>query len=361
MKKKLLSLIMAAVIVFSAFAGTASTQQTEVQAAETVTNIPVTVVSDITNEAADSTSVGDKIVEGQITEDNWKDYCKVYSFTLTKPAYVTISTYSDVYSHSFCGSRDIQRALCYDRAGSSFVRGTENISIEHNTTNKDYLVLDSGTYYIRVKLTDGNGTFEDICGEYYTSVNAQYLDITTRNNTLQKATMVSTDKINKGLITASNRNSWYKFTLKSAQTVSISAWQDSAWSTDIKNVQKKAIATTLWNSRRQPVAFWNGSNKYTESISKNNVTLSAGTYYLSFYGDQRYVYEDWLGQEDVNKNIRYELTTLSDTLKLISNGGEVGFKITTIKNPAGLKATNTAGRRAKVTYKKVADAKGYEL
>lgn len=359
MKKRLLSLAMAAAIAFSAFAGVASTQQAEVQAAEAVTNIPVTVVSDITNEVVNSASVGDEIKRGQITASTRDDFNKTYSFTLTKPAYVLVSVYSTVCYKGYNSSSTIKRTISYNQTESSVVRGTETADVWSGTSKTDYLILNAGTYYVHIAMATDSG--EDVFGKYNISVNAQYLDYYAQNNTLQKATPVSTDKINKGLITASNRNSWYKFTLKSTQTVSISTWQDSAWSTDIKNVQKKAIATTLWNSRRQPVAFWNGSNKYTQSISKNNVTLSAGTYYLSFYGDQKYDYDAWNNSEDVNKDIKYELRTLDDTLTLISNGGEIGFKITTIKNPTGLKAANTAGRKAKVTFKKVAGAKGYEV
>lgn len=171
--------------------------------------------------------------------------------------------------------------------------------------------------------------------------------------------MVSTDEQNTGIITATTRNSWYKFQVSGKVNANITTWLESDWGTDKETVRNSPMAVTLWDSRNKVVAFWNNGN-YGESYTKKDITLSPGTYYLSFYGERYYSF-DTFGTEGVNSDLKDNMNTSVNSANYIYNGGEINFKITTIKAPTGLKVVNQSKKKAKITYKRAVSAKGYEI
>lgn len=348
MKKRLFSFGVAVIMMFSIITGIGTVLQIEVSAADADNIIPVTAVDDINYEVVNARSAGDYITKGS------PNYKKQYKFTLKKPAYVMVAAYSEL--NSFIS--ELQFKITYNEAGTNVVQGTAGtIGVSNGGSRKEYLVLDAGDYYVTVWLKDAYA--ETAYGRYDISVLAGYSDAIIGNATKMKAQMVSTDEQNTGIITASTRNSWYKFQVSGKVTANITTWLESDWSTDKETVRNSPMAVTLWDSRNKVVAFWNNGD-YGVSYTKKDITLNSGTYYLSFYGERYYSFDTY-GAEGVNSALRDDMNTSVNSANYIYNGGEVNFKITTVKAPTGLKVANQSKKKAKITYKGAASAKGYEI
>lgn len=364
MKRKMKSRFtkfMAAVIMIVSVYGSALMYQPQTVSAETaITTIPVTAVSNIANENVNSQTAGDTIALGQGV-----GYSKLYQFTLTKPAYVVVNVSSDYGYKDYSNLTTIYYKITYNSGTSSFVQGTsEKKQVFNGSREKDYLVLAAGTYYVGVNTATFSDYLEKGAGTYSIAVNAQYLDAVTTNTSKARATSISTDKKITGLSSAATRTGWYKFNIGSTTAVSINSYITNEWSSDKGTVVSGICAVALRNSAGRVMKTWNLPQGYDNPYSTGSISLSAGTYYLSYYYDNYWNYSgsDAGSGSDVNKGITNTLKTgNASTSAYTRNGGELHFKITTIKPIKKLTLKNTSGKKIKTTYTAVSGAKGYEI
>lgn len=301
-------------------------------------NIPVTELKSITDTQT-VTSTNIQVGTGE--------YSNKVQFTLTKPAYVYVSAYSTVMYEGYRNLGAITEFGVYSDANcSNLVLGDEVIACEANKRYSKYMCLDAGTYYIYFAKERNVDYNQESYGEFRLSVAAEYINVTgTKNATWNRATKISTDKDIVGFLSANTRTNWYKFTVADGTIAKLSIMLENPLGAGKFELEPTAVTIYKTNPKKQ-FSYFNIPNKYHQTVSSETLTLKKGTYYIAVTGDS--YYED--GYDGIN---------LKKSEK--NNMGEATFRITTVKKTAISSLKNNKSKKAQVVYKKIADAKGYEI
>ena len=237
-------------------------------------------------------------------------------------------------------------AVYSDEGCTRPVAGDSSSKVEANgkTTDK-YLCLEAGTYYIKFGKNPGALLNDKSSGTFTLSVGAQPLDVTvSKNASLDTAQKIATDMLQASLLSNGTRSLWVTFKVPSKTTASIQTSLANPLSSDKMPCVESAV--TLYDANYKVIKDWNIPNRYYETSNSGSLSLAGGTYYLKVSGDEHYL---------INK--------YGDVLRenTEANFGIVNMKITTLKKTSISKLTNVKGKKAKVSYKKAANAKGYEV
>lgn len=306
-----------------------------IQAAETIS---VTTVDDITDVMA-VTSTDYQVGTG--------NYSNLVKFTLSKPAYVYVSAYSTVCHENWHNLGNIRHFGVYSDANcSNLVTGDSVTEVYPEDKCSKYLCLDAGTYYIYFAKDDVRIDEYAVTsyGEFRLSVAAEYLDVTgTKNGSWKRAKKISTDKDITGFLSSNTRTSWFKFTVGSNTTAQLRLCLENPLGEAIH--PSSEVGVTVYRSNKSIIERLDISDAYYDAVYSNTLSLTKGTYYIGITGDTNY--DRW------------------DETKLVKNNtnsmGVVNFKITTVKKGTVSKVANVKGKKAKVTFKAVSGAKGYEV
>ena len=171
------------------------------------------------------------------------------------------------------------------------------------------------------------------------------MDVTvSKNASLDTVQKIATDKLQTSLLSNGTRSLWVTFEVPSKTTANIQTSLANPLSADKMPCVESAV--TLYDANYKVIKDWNIPNRYYETSNSGSLSLASGTYYLKVSGDEHYL---------INK--------YGDVLRenTEANFGIVNMKITTLKKTSISKLTNVKGKKAKVSYKKVANAKGYEV
>ena len=274
------------------------------------------------------------------------EYTNVVSFSITLPSYVYVSAFSTVKSTYLNGGNIDIFAVYSDEGCTRPVAGDSSSKVEANgkTTDK-YLCLEAGTYYIKFGKNPGALLNDKSSGTFTLSVGAQPLDVTvSKNASLDTAQKIATDTLQTSLLSNGTRSLWVTFKVPSKTTASIQTSLANPLSSDKMPCVESAV--TLYDANYKVIKDWNIPNRYYETSNFGSLSLAGGTYYLKVCGDEHYL---------INK--------YGDVLRenTEANFGIVNMKITTLKKTSISKLTNVKGKKAKVSYKKAANAKGYEV
>lgn len=301
-------------------------------------NFSVTIVDDITD-VKDVTGTSYAVGTG--------NYSNLVKFTLDKPSYVYVSAFSTVSYGNWSSLGTIERFAVYSDANcSNLVTGDTVVGIFGNSQQSKYLCLDAGSYYVYFAKGDANADEYAMksSGEVRLSVAAEYLSVDgTKNGSWNRAKKISTDKDVKGFLSTNTRTSWFKFTVGNNTTAQLRLCLEN--SLGEKNYPTTNVGVTVYRSNRSIVERLNITDAYYESVYSNTLTLKQGTYYIAISGDSSY--DKW-NNTKLDANSNYGM-------------GIVNFRITTIKKATISKVTNQSGKKAKVTFKAVSGAKGYEI
>lgn len=306
-----------------------------IMAAETIS---VTTVDDITD-VKDVTCTDYQVSTG--------DYNNLVKFTLKKPAYVYVSAYSTVCFEGYTNLGILDEFAVYSDANcSNLVTGDTVVNVLPNERVSKYLCLDAGDYYVYFAKS-GSDTDEYTAGsygEFRLSVAAEYLDVDgSKNGSWKRAKKISTDKDVKGFLSSNTRTSWFKFTVSSNTNAQLRLSFENPLGEKIHPTSK--VGVTVYRSNKSIIERVNISDAYYESAYSDTLSLSKGTYYIAITGDTSY--SPWNETKlEANEN---------------TNMGVVNLKITTVKKATISKVTNQSGKKAKVTFKSVSGAKGYEV
>lgn len=300
--------------------------------------IPVTVVDDITDI---------QNVSATVIEVGTGEYCNTVQFTLDKPAYVCVSAYSNVMARTWTRLGDIKEFGVYsDAVCSNLVLGDEVERVAGNEQKSKYFCMDAGTYYVQFAKGKGDSYNDESFGEFRLTVAAEYLNLTaTKNGSWNRAAKISTDKKVTSLLSTTTRANYFKFTVAANTTAKVNVFLENSFGADKLPLSNTGV--TVYRANHNVLERVNIPNNYYELADTSSLTLSQGTYYIGITGDTSYGVYYWdKGTPQENK---------------YHNMGVVSLKVTTVKKAAISKLTNVKGKKAKVTYKKVAGAKGYEV
>ncbi len=306
-----------------------------IQAAETIS---VTTVNDITD-VKDVTSTDYQVGTGE--------YSNLVKFTLSKPAYVYVSAYSTVCSEGFSiGGNMSQFAVYSDANCSNLVTGDTVEDVNAYERVSKYLCLDAGNYWIQFKKDDKDldKYIENGYGEFRLSVAAEYLSVTgSQNGSWKRAKKISTDKDITGFLSSNTRTSWFKFTVGSNTTAQLRLCLENPLGEAIH--PSSEVGVTVYRSNKSIIERLDISDAYYDAVYSNTLSLTKGTYYIGITGDSNY------GRWDETKLVKNDTNSM----------GVVSFRITTVKKGTVSKVANVKGKKAKVTFKAVSGAKGYEV
>lgn len=255
--------------------------------------------------------VFDQATEGKIDERGKQNY---YIFTVPRPAVV------EVLVTGIDPAISLQAAFFNeDRSQEGNPTSTSNSEFRYD------VLLDSGTYYLRLDNRSSNGGSDQ---PYRLTVSLDSSDVNELNNDPQSATPITfvdnSSGVIKGTIRSIGDQDYYKFTLDKAVVV---------------EVQIANIDPGIW----MEIAFFNEDQTINESIGRekevraatiggNELTharlLSAGTYYLRL-NDQ--------GNNSSSAQL-YELTvSIDDTdVNEINNSIEEASLVTFTNNSSGI-------------------------
>lgn len=273
------------------------------------------------------------------------EYANVVSFSITQPSYVYVSAYSTVKSTYLNGGNIDIFAVYSDEGCTRPVAGDSSSKVDANKRTDKYLCLEAGTYYIKFGKNPGALLNDKSSGTFTLSVGAQPLDVTvSKNASLDTAQKIATDKLQTSLLSNGTRSLWVTFEVPSKTTANIQTSLANPLSSDKMPCVESAV--TLYDANYKVIKDWNIPNRYYETSNSGSLSLASGTYYLKVSGAEHYL---------INK--------YGDVLRenTEANFGIVNMKITTLKKTSISKLTNVKGKKAKVSYKKVANAKGYEV
>ncbi|MGN0142050.1 MAG: fibronectin type III domain-containing protein [Roseburia sp.] len=304
-------------------------------AAETIS---VTTVEDITD-VKDVTSTNYQIGTG--------NYSNLVKFTLKKPAYVYVSAYSTICYENWDNLGIIEKFAVYsDAKCSNLVTGDSVTSVQSDKRYSKYLCLDAGDYWVYFAKGDaGKDEYAAASsGEFRLSVAAEYLDVNgTKNGSWKRAKSISTDKDVKGYLSSNTRTSWFKFTISDSTTAQLRLSLENPLGEKLYPTSK--VGVTVYRSNKSIIERVNITDAYYESVYSSSLSLSKGTYYIAITGDTSYSPYN-------NKKLEANDHT---------NMGVVNLKITTINKGTLSSVTNEKGKKAKVTFKSISGAKGYEI
>ncbi len=303
------------------------------------TQIAVTQVEDIT----DVMSVGSTNYDVPVG-----DYSNAVQFTLNKPAYVYVSAYSTIMHENWTSLGAIDQFAVYSDANcSNLVTGDKVVGVDGNESVTKYLCLDAGSYWIYYGKREGDSYNRDSKGQFRLSVAAQYLDVTgTKNGSWARAAQISTDKKVTGFLSSNTRKSWFKFKVSGDTAARLNLSLENPLGESVFKSDKTGV--TVYRSNHNVLERMNISENYYTSACSKEVTLKSGTYYIEIAGSEAY------------KNSLGGMTTKLNKTG-VNNMGVVNLKITTVKKVAVSRLSNVKGKKAQVTYKKVSNAKGYEV
>lgn len=273
------------------------------------------------------------------------EYINVVSFSISQPSYVYVSAYSTVKSTYLNGGNIDIFAVYSDEGCTRPVAGDSSRKVDANKRTDKYLCLEAGTYYIKFGKNPGALLNDKSSGTFTLSVGAQPLDVTvSKNASLDTAQKIATDKLQTSLLSNGTRSLWVTFEVPSKTTANIQTSLANPLSADKMPCVESAV--TLYDANYKVIKDWNIPNRYYETSNSGSLSLASGIYYLKVSGDEHYL---------INK--------YGDVLRenTEANFGIVNMKITTLKKTSISKLTNVKGKKAKVSYKKVANAKGYEV
>ncbi len=273
------------------------------------------------------------------------EYTNVVSFSITLPSYVYVSAFSTVKSTYLNGGNIDIFAVYSDEDCTRPVAGDSSSKVDANKRTDKYLCLEAGTYYIKFGKNPGALLNDKSSGTFTLSVGAQPLDVTvSKNASLDSAQKIATDTLQTSLLSNGTRSLWVTFKVPSKTTASIQTSLANPLSSDKMPCVESAV--TLYDANYKVIKDWNIPNRYYETSNSGSLSLAGGTYDLKVSGDEHYL---------INK--------YGDVLRenTQANFGIVNMKITTLKKTSISKLTNVKGKKAKVSYKKVANAKGYEV
>lgn len=273
------------------------------------------------------------------------EYTNVVSFSITQPSYVYVSAFSTVKSTYLNGGNIDIFAVYSDEGCTRPVAGDSSSKVDANKRTDKYLCLEAGTYYIKFGKNPGALLNDKSSGTFTLSVGAQPLVVTvSKNASLDTAQKIATDKLQTSLLSNGTRSLWVTFEVPSKTTANIQTSLANPLSTDKMPCVESAV--TLYDANYKVIKDWNIPNRYYETSNSGSLSLASGIYYLKVSGDEHYL---------INK--------YGDVLRenTEANFGIVNMKITTLKKTSISKLTNVKGKKVKVSYKKVANAKGYEV
>lgn len=240
--KKLLSVILVAVIAFSCFTLAASAAGDS--------------ISDAT-----SISLGTRY-SSSITSSSTKDYFK---FTLSNSGRINLSVSASI-KYAYFYIYDASGNQVWNTGGIEWNSTTELITLNKN------IDLTSGTYYFCVKQGlshTGNYSFKIT----FSSASESFKETQGGNNNLTStADSISLGTKYYGQIAANDTKDFYKFTVSSSSTVNISVSASIKYS---YYYIYDSSANQVWGSGGKE---WNSSTELL-SLTKS-LTLSAGTYYF---------------------------------------------------------------------------------
>ena len=262
------------------------------------------------------------------------EYTNVVSFSITLPSYVYVSAFSTVKSTYLNGGNIDIFAVYSDEDCTRPVAGDSSSKVDANKRTDKYLCLEAGTYYIKFGKNPGALLNDKSSGTFTLSVGAS----------LDSAQKIATDTLQTSLLSNGTRSLWVTFKVPSKTTASIQTSLANPLSSDKMPCVESAV--TLYDANYKVIKDWNIPNRYYETSNSGSLSLAGGTYYLKVSGDEHYL---------INK--------YGDVLRenTQANFGIVNMNITTLKKTSISKLTNVKGKKAKVSYKKAANAKGYEV
>ena len=240
--KKILSVILVAIIAFSCFTVAASAAGDSISAATSI-------------------SLGTRY-SSSITSSSTKDYFK---FTLSNSGRVNLSLSASI-KYAFFYIYDASGNQVWNTGGIEWNSTTELITLDRD------IDLTSGTYYFCVKQGNnhtGNYNFK----LSFSSASESFKETQGGNNNLTStADSISLGTKYYGQIAANDTKDFYKFSVSSSSTVSISVSASIPYS---YYYIYDSSANQVWGSGGKE---WNSSTELL-SLSKS-LTLSAGTYYF---------------------------------------------------------------------------------
>lgn len=239
--KKVLSIILASIIILSTFAIVANAAGDTIS---TATSINV-----------------NKSYSGSITSSSTIDY---YKFTISESGRINLKMSANIqYAYFYIYDASSKQVW----SNSMFWNGTTELLVLNEKID-----LTSGTYYFCIK--GGSG----LTGSYsfslnYTSAKESFSETQGgNNNKTSTADSINLGSTYYGQIAANDEKDFYKFTLSSSDSITLTV---SASIEFAHYYIYDSSANTVWGIGKS----WNGS---TELLSlKHTLTLSAGTYYFA--------------------------------------------------------------------------------
>lgn len=242
--KKITSLLLVVVLLFATFA---------------VCMVPASAAGN-TLSTATAISVG-KAYSGTITDTNRSDF---YKFSLSTSGRLRIKLTAYIYKTSY---------HLYDSKGNCVWEWNyqywNGVSEQYNMdTNID---LTSGTYYFCIEQRDGFGKYNFKLS--FASSNESFKETTGGvNNTMAKASKISTDKSYKGQLASNDDKDFYKFVLSQSGSITLKL---TAYIYETHYYIYDVNGNCIWNLK------WQCWNTVSEQYDLNTaIDLTSGTYYF---------------------------------------------------------------------------------
>lgn len=242
--KKITSLLLVVVFLFATFA---------------VCMVPASAAGN-TLSTATSISVG-KAYSGTITDTNRSDF---YTFSLSTSGRLRVKLTAFIYRTNY---------HIYDSKGNCVWESTwqywNEVSEQYNMDT--YIDLTSGVYYFCVEQSSGSGDYNFKLS--FSSSGESFKEVTGGiNNSMAKASKISTDKAYKGQLAQNDDKDFYRFSLANSGSMRIRLTA-YIYKTNYHIYDANGNCVWEWNYQ-----YWNDvSEQYDMNTTIN---LTSGTYYF---------------------------------------------------------------------------------
>lgn len=210
-----------------------------------------------------------------------------YTFTLEKRGYVQLYIKSEVGFERGNKAGTIRECSVLSKDG--LIMNSDRVTthvLSYGGYITRYLLLDAGTYTIKMNRDVTDSYVKETQGYVYFYVMTKPVESDTENNTSpENAFVMKNGKTYSGFLTCTTRDEYYCFTLMETSDVNISFMQTSFLSTKV-SVGKPGVG--IYNAETD-ACF--GSvllqKRYDIVYTKSYVKLKKGTYYIRISGDYR--------------------------------------------------------------------------
>jgi len=225
--------------------------------------------NDIPNDAT-SYTIGD-IVSKEITVTPGSDYEAWYSFSLDKSYVLKMTLKSAKSKHPDIHIYDASKSMMLDlyEEGSGYVgllKGTYYIYIRERTNVSEF----TDTVSFCLSSVDENNNYQTFIEEYG--------DSSTRNNTQDTASILSSDHVYHGIVAQNNATDWYKFTIDEDTYIQLSQVDyssDGEISLYDSNMTRILRQNAMFNTSSKMLpegTYYIKAERYNASANGNGIT-----------------------------------------------------------------------------------------